>query len=54
MDYLGIGLTQAFMTVFCVAVVLYFCVDVLWLARQNDRLKKRLNRLEQDVRELRR
>ncbi len=54
MEYLGIGLAQASMTVFCIAIVIYFCIDVLWLARQNDRLKKRLNRLEQDVRELRR
>ena len=54
MDYLGVGLTQVFLTIFVTAMVLYFCVDVLWLARQNDRLKRRLNRLEQDVRELRR
>ena len=54
MEYLGIGLTQAFMTIFCIAMVLYFCVDVLWLARQNDRLKERLNRIEQRVKELER
>ena len=52
MEYLGIGLAQASMTMVCVAVVLYFCFDVLYLACQNDKLKKRLNRLEQDVREL--
>lgn len=54
MDYLGIGLTQAFMTIFCVAMVVYFCVDVLWLARQNDKLKRKLGNLEQRVKELER
>lgn len=54
MDYLGIGLTQAFMTIFCIAMVVYFCVDVLWLAKQNDKLKRKLGNLEQRVKELER
>lgn len=54
MDYLGVGLTQVFLTIFVTAMVLYFCVDVLWLARQNDKLKRKLGNLEQRVKELER
>lgn len=52
MDYITI--MQVVMTIFVIAMVAYFFVDIIWLAHQNDRLKRRLNRLEQDVRELRR
>ena len=52
MDYITV--MQVVMTIFVIAMVAYFFVDIIWLARQNDRLKRRLNRLEQDVRELRR
>ena len=52
MDYITV--MQAVMTIFVIAMVAYFFVDIIWLAHQNDRLKRRLNRLEQDVRELRR
>ena len=52
MDYITV--MQVVMTIFVIAMVAYFFVDIIWLAHQNDRLKRRLNRLEQDVRELRR
>ena len=52
MDYITI--MQVVMTIFVIAMIAYFFVDIIWLAHQNDRLKRRLNRLEQDVRELRR
>lgn len=52
MDYITI--MQVVMTIFVIAMVAYFFVDIIWLAHQNDKLKRRLNRLEQDVRELRR
>ena len=42
------------MTIFCIAMVVYFCVDVLWLAKQNDKLKRKLGNLEQRVKELER
>ena len=52
MEYLGIGLIQALMTVFVTIMVLYFCFDVIYLARQNDRLRKRLGSLEQRVKKI--
>lgn len=45
---------QAIILFFVILATVYFIIDIMFLARQNDRLKRRLNRLEQDVRELRR
>lgn len=45
---------QAIVLFFVILATVYFIIDIMFLARQNDRLKRRLNRLEQDVRELRR
>lgn len=50
----AICIIQPVVSLFVAAMITYFVVDVMYLARQNDRLKKRLSRLEQDVRELRR
>ena len=52
MDYITI--MQVVMTIFVIAMVAYFLVDIIWLAHQNDRLKERLNRIEQRVKELER
>lgn len=45
---------QAIVLFFVILATVYFIIDIMFLARQNDKLKRRLNRLEQDVRELRR
>lgn len=45
---------QAIILFFVILATVYFIIDIMFLARQNDKLKRRLNRLEQDVRELRR
>lgn len=45
---------QAIILFFVILATVYFIINIMFLARQNDRLKRRLNRLEQDVRELRR
>lgn len=44
---------QAIILFFVILATVYFIIDIMFLARQNDKLKRRLNRLEQDVRELR-
>lgn len=43
---------QAIVLFFVILATVYFIIDIMFLARQNDKLKRRLNRLEQDVREL--
>lgn len=45
---------QAIVLFFTILATVYFVIDIMFLARQNDKLKRKLNRLEQDVRELRR
>lgn len=45
---------QAIVLFFVILATVYFIIDIMFLARQNDKLKRRLNRLEQDVREMRR
>ena len=52
MEYITI--MQVIMMIFVIAMVAYFFVDIIWLAHQNDRLKERLNRIEQRVKELER
>ena len=52
MDYITV--MQVVMTIFVIAMVAYFFVDIIWLAHQNDRLKERLSRIEQRVKELER
>ena len=52
MDYISV--MQVVITIFVIAMIAYFFVDIIWLARQNDRLKKRLSRIEQRVKELER
>lgn len=52
MDYIGI--IQPIVSLFVAAMITYFVVDVAYLARQNDRLKKRLGELEHRVRRLER
>ena len=43
---------QAIVLFFVILATVYFIIDIMFLAHQNDRLKERLNRIEQRVKEL--
>ena len=52
MDYITI--MQVVMTIFVIAMVAYFFVDIIWLARVNDDLRNRVKKLEREMKEVRR